>query len=55
MLNGYEPDFINNTFFNNQMPIPLAPPHGLFLLNLFFDSYNRKKEIPEKIELNEEE
>ncbi len=45
-MNNYEPEFILNTFFRNQIGIPLAPPHGLFLNNLSFESYNKKKEIP---------
>lgn len=41
-----EPSFIDNTFFNNQFYIPLAPPFGLYLRYLTFESYNRKQDIP---------
>lgn len=44
-----EPSFIENTFFNNQFYVPLAPPFGLYLRYLTFESYNRKQDIPEKI------
>ena len=53
-MNDYHPGFIDNTFFNNQILIPLAPPHGLYLKKLHFDSYNRKNDIPEKIEFEKE-
>lgn len=41
-ISDYEPSFIDNTFFNNQFYVPLAPPFGLYLRYLTFDSYNRK-------------
>ncbi|KAM3144724.1 hypothetical protein pb186bvf_003033 [Paramecium bursaria] len=47
--------FIDNTFFQNQLRIILAPPEGLFLNRITFDAYNRKLEIPEPIELSEED
>ena len=53
-MNEYDPGFIDNTFFNNQIIIPLALPHGLYLQKLHFDSYNRKNDIPEKIEFGKE-
>ena len=53
-MSDYEPSFIDNTFFNNQFYVPLAPPFGLFLRYLTFESYNRKPEIPEKIDFEEE-
>lgn len=53
-LSEYEPDFIDNTFFNNMLVIPLAPPFGLYLRSLGFDAYNKRLNIPEKIEFEQE-
>jgi tRNA pseudouridine38-40 synthase len=32
IANNYPPSFINNTFFRNQIHMPLAPAEGLFLV-----------------------
>ena len=47
MLNNYPPNFIQNTFFRNQIHMPLAPARGLYLNDLCFDPYNKKNSIPE--------
>lgn len=52
MANNYPPNFITNTFFKNQIHMPLAPPHGLFLSNLNFGAYNRKNDIPEVLQFD---
>lgn len=49
IINGEPPNYIENTFFRNQIHIPLAPANGLYLNNLSFDSYNKKKDIPEML------
>ena len=54
-LNDLSPAYISNTFYDNQIHVLLAPPHGLYLKNMSFDSYNKKQEIPQKIEFKEEE
>ncbi len=42
-----EPEtFVENTFYNNQIKILLAPAEGLYLESLRFDSYNRQPDIP---------
>lgn len=51
-MSEYEASFIDNTFFNNQFYVPLAPPFGLYLRTLTFQSYNRKTDIPEKIDFD---
>ena len=33
--------------------MPLAPPQGLYLNKLSFDTYNKKKEIPQKLEFDD--
>ena len=48
-MNGYDPSYISNTLYKNQIHILLAPPHGLYLSKLSFDSYNKKQDIPEKL------
>lgn len=45
--NNYPPSFIANTFFRNQICMPLAPPEGLYLKELSFAHYNRKNDVPE--------
>ena len=50
MSNGYPANFINNTFFRNQISMPIAPAEGLYLSDLNFGHYNRKNEIPERLE-----
>jgi len=52
---GLKDGFIDNSFFQNSVNIWLAPPQGLLLDGVTFDAYNRKNDIPEKIEFNEEE
>jgi tRNA pseudouridine38-40 synthase len=47
--------FIDNSFFQNSVNIWLAPPQGLFLDRVTFDAYNKKTDIPEKLEFNQEE
>ena len=47
--------FIDNSFYQNAVAIWLAPPQGLFLNRVTFEAYNRKIDIPEKLEFNEEE
>ena len=42
MSNGYPANFINNTFFRNQISMPIAPAEGLYLSDLNFGHYNRK-------------
>ena len=54
-MHDYDPTYIANTFYNNQVHVLLAPPHGLYLNKLNYDSYNKKQEIPEKIEFSQEE
>lgn len=48
-MHNYTPTYISNTFYNNQHHVLLAPPYGLYLNKLGFDSYNRKNDIPQKI------
>lgn len=50
MVNEYPPSFIQNTFFRNQIHMPLAPAEGLFLNALDFTPYNRKKDIPQPLD-----
>lgn len=33
--------------------MPLAPPQGLYLNKLSFDAYNKKKDIPEKLQFDD--
>jgi hypothetical protein len=47
ILNNENPQYIENTFFRNQIAMPLAPATGLYLKEMSFDSYNKKKDIPE--------
>ena len=54
-IHNYDPSYISNTFFFNQIRVLLSPPFGLYLSRLNFDSYNRKQDIPENIEFGEEE
>jgi len=46
---------IDNSFVANKIPVWLAPSEGLMLDELRFDAYNRKNNIPETLELTEEE
>jgi tRNA pseudouridine38-40 synthase len=43
IISDYESNFIDNTFFNNHLIIPLAPPLGLYLRSLSFESYNLRQ------------
>ena len=45
-INNYPAEFIANTFFRNQFYLPIAPANGLYLKELNFAGYNKKKEIP---------
>ena len=36
ILNNYPANYIANTFFRNQIFMPLAPPQGLYLNQLSF-------------------
>ena len=49
MVNHYPSSYIQNTFFRNQIHMPLAPAEGLFLKGINFDAYNKKKDIPEPL------
>ena len=51
MRHKLDQTFINNTFHRNVVPIWLAPSEGLLLNRIFFDGYNKKSFIPEKIQL----
>jgi tRNA U38,U39,U40 pseudouridine synthase TruA len=53
-VNKCPAEFIANTFFRNQFYLPIAPAEGLYLKTLDFKGYNNKKEIPEKLEFEEE-
>jgi tRNA pseudouridine38-40 synthase len=50
-INQNPPTYIPNTFFRNQICMPLAPARGLYLRALSFDNYNKKKEIPEPLNI----
>jgi tRNA pseudouridine38-40 synthase len=52
---GHNDQLIDNSFFNNAVNIWLAPPQGLLLDRVTFDGYNKKKDIPELLEFNENE
>ncbi|CAD8178392.1 unnamed protein product [Paramecium pentaurelia] len=47
--------FIDNTFFKNQLRIILAPAEGLFLNRISFEGYNTKFDIPQRLEIEEED
>jgi hypothetical protein len=49
ILNNYSPSFVQNTFFRNQIHMPLAPASGLYLHSLSFEHYNKKTDIPEPL------
>jgi tRNA pseudouridine38-40 synthase len=51
----YKDNFIDNSFYQNSIAIWLAPPQGLFLDRVTFEAYNKKLDIPEKLEFNPEE
>ena len=55
MVQGYEPAYIENSFCNNKLRVPLAPSEGLLLDRLLFTNYNTKSDISEKLELSERE
>ena len=55
ILNREPPSYIENTFFRNQITIPLAPANGLYLNSLHFDSYNKKKDIPQILSFDQVE
>jgi tRNA U38,U39,U40 pseudouridine synthase TruA len=48
-LNKYSHTYITNTFFRNQIVMPVAPALGLYLHSPSFDNYNKKKDIPEQL------
>lgn len=47
--------FLDNSFYNNKSMVWLAPPQGLMLNRVTFEAYNKKKDIPESLELKPEE
>jgi tRNA U38,U39,U40 pseudouridine synthase TruA len=53
--NDLNVDFLKNSLNQNQVYVWLAPSEGLLLHSIFFKPYNNKKDIPEKIELNQKE
>lgn len=54
LTEGLDFFFIQNSFCNNKMAIWLAPGDGLLLDRLYFDGYNEKKDIAEKLLLTED-
>ena len=48
-INKHPPNYIDNTFFRNQIHMPIAPARGLYLNGPSFEAYNLKKDSPEKI------
>jgi tRNA pseudouridine38-40 synthase len=52
---GQNDSFIDNSFFNNAVKIWLAPPEGLLLDRVTFDGYNKKKDIPMRLDFTPEE
>ena len=50
LANNYPPNFIQNTFFRNQIHMPIAPAEGLYLNILNFGAYNKKNDIPEQLD-----
>ena len=50
LANNYPPSFIQNTFFRNQIHMPIAPAEGLYLNILNFGAYNKKNDIPEQLD-----
>jgi tRNA pseudouridine38-40 synthase len=50
---GLDDFVIDNSFCANKMPIWLAPGEGLLLDRLYFDGYNKKKDIPELLVLKQ--
>lgn len=46
--------YLENSFCGNKMGVWLAPSQGLLLDRLNFDNYNKKDNIPEKIEISDE-
>lgn len=46
---------LENSFYLNKVPVWLAPGEGLLLDKLDYSSYNSRADVPEKIELTEEE
>ena len=53
ILNNYPTNYIENTFFRNQIHMPLAPANGLYLNSLSFEHYNQKKDTPEPLVFDE--
>ncbi len=49
IINNEPENLIQNSFFNNQIRILVAPAEGLYLQELYFDGYNRGLYIPEKL------
>lgn len=50
-----EDDVFKKAFSMEKMRIFLAPGEGLYLNTVTFDNYNRKNDIPEKLEFTEKE
>jgi len=48
-VNHYPANYVANTFFRNQISMPLAPAEGLYLNSIDFGRYNLKKDIPEPL------
>ena len=53
--NNLDQDFINNSFAENFTNIWLAPSEGLLLERILFENYNKKDDIPMKLNLSKEE
>lgn len=51
----YKDGFLDNSFYNNKTRIWLAPPQGLMLDRVTFEAYNKKRDIPETLDLTPEE
>lgn len=53
--NDFPEDFIKNSFGSNIINVWLAPAEGLLLDRIQFKGYNNKDDIPEKLDITEEE
>lgn len=53
--NDLSKDFLHNSFGQNSFFVWLAPSEGLLLKQILLKGYNSKKDIPEKVELSQEE
>jgi hypothetical protein len=49
------PDIFKKAFSMEKMRVFLAPGEGLYLNQVTFDNYNRKNDIPERLDLSEQE